>query len=89
MKILFLAQLKEYTPFSSDASFEAIFDSSRFNAEVFDRWWTIRRLMVDESAEGLYPILRQFSHLVDRTENDRVNQWLDWVRASSGGDNDA
>ena len=88
VKLLFLAQIKEYTPLSSDIAFAAAFDSPRLNEKVFDRWWTIRRLTEDDNAESLYPLLRQFYHLVDRTENELVNEWLEWVRAG-GGSHDA
>lgn len=84
VKLLFLAQLKEYKQLSCEDDFEKIFESSRINTEVFDRWWTIRRLMVDEAAESLYPSIKQLYHLVDRTENDHVNEWLNWVYETDG-----
>jgi hypothetical protein len=85
MKLLFLAQVKEYEPLSQDAEFERCFGSPRLSTELFDHWWTIRRLEVDDTAEGLSPLLRQFFHLVDRSENQRVNEWLEWVRARGKG----
>jgi hypothetical protein len=75
MKLLFLARVKEYVPLSSDAVFERVFGSSRLSIHMFDRWWTIRRLEETYNAEFLYPLLRQFFHLVDRTDNDIVNDW--------------
>ena len=69
IKLLFLAQIKEYTPLSSDAVFERLFGSHRLSTSLFDRWWTIRRFEVNESAEGLYSELKRFRHLVDLTDN--------------------
>jgi hypothetical protein len=81
IKLLFLARVKEYEPLSSDAMFERVFGSPRLSTDLFDRWWTIRRLEVTEDAESLYPMLRQFFHLVDQTDNNLVNEWLERVRA--------
>lgn len=81
IKLLFLAQVREYEPLSSDAIFERVFGSPRLSAQLFDRWWTIRRLEQTDHAESLYPLLRQVLHLVDRTDNDLVNEWLESVRA--------
>jgi hypothetical protein len=81
IKLLFLAQVKEYEPLSSDAVFEEVFGSHRFSAQLFDRWWTIRRLVPTDNAESLHPLLRKFLHLVDRTDNDLVNEWLEWIKS--------
>jgi hypothetical protein len=29
----------------------------------------------------LHPLLRKFLHLVDRTDNDLVNEWLEWIKS--------
>jgi hypothetical protein len=80
VKLLYLAQVREYTPFSSDASFEAVFGSSRLSSALFDRWWTIRRLERDDDTESLRPLLKQFLPMVEPTGNELVDRWLEWVR---------
>jgi hypothetical protein len=83
VKLVFLASLKQYDVLQSDTMFEELFGSARLNVQLFDRWWTIRELD-DESEESLYPLLAEYSHLVDQTDNDLVNQWLEQVRTSQG-----
>jgi hypothetical protein len=54
-------------------------NSDRDCTQLFDRWWTIRRLEPTDNAESLNPLLREVLHLVERTDNDRVNEWLERV----------
>ena len=76
VKLLFLAQIREYDTLDDDATFARIFGSPRLNAVLFDRWWTIRRLECDGSAESLVPLLERVGHLVDGGDSDYVNDWL-------------
>ena len=80
VKLIHLAQVREYTPVSNDGDFERVFGSPRLSVALFDRWWTIRRLSRDDDTESMRPLLRQFLPHVDRTGNELVDLWLDWVR---------
>jgi hypothetical protein len=80
VKLLYLAQVREYTPLSIATNFEATFGSPRISVELFDRWWTIRRLLRDNDTASLRPLLKQVLSAVDRTGNERVDRWLEWVR---------
>ena len=80
VKLIHLAQVREYTPVSNDKDFERVFGSPRLSVGLFDRWWTIRRLLLDDDTESMRPLLRQVLPIVDRTGNRLVDQWLDWLR---------
>ena len=60
--------------------FDRVFGSPRLSFGLFDRWWTMRRLLRDDDTESMRPVLRQFLPLVDRTGIILVDLWLDWVR---------
>lgn len=77
VKLLFLAQVKEYEPLRDDSAFEDLFGSTELSQELFDRWWTIRRLQLDDNADTLVPLLKQFAHLVSPVKSELVNNWLD------------
>ena len=79
IKLLFLAQIKQYEPLSSDSNFEEIFGSARLSLQLFDQWWTIRRFTVSDNAKSLHPFLNQFIHLVDQTDSPLVNDWLEGI----------
>jgi len=82
IKLVFLARIKEYTPLQPNQSFEALFGSARLSIQLFDRWWTIRELY-EESAESMDEFVEQFIHLVDASESEIVNGWLERFRAGS------
>ena len=77
VKLLFLAQVKEYEPLRDDNAIEDLFGSTELSQELFDRWWTIRRLQLDDNADTLVPLLKQFAHHVSPVESELVNNWLD------------
>ncbi len=79
IKLLFLAQLREYTPLSEEKTIEEVFGSSRLSAEVFDHWWTIRKIGFRRDAESVYPLLKRLLPAVERTGNRLVDEWLDWA----------
>jgi hypothetical protein len=85
IKLIHLAQVREYTPVSNDKDFERVFGSPRLSEGLFDRWWTIRRLLLDDDTESMRPLLREFLPLVDRTGNELVDQWLDWLSDHAEG----
>jgi hypothetical protein len=51
------------------------------SSQIVLDWWIIRRLEETYDVESLYPMLRQFFHLVKRTDDDIVNRWLERVFA--------
>src|SRR5438874_1170964 len=53
IKLLYLARLREYTPLMGDEDAERLLGSSRVSVWVFDRWWSIRRLEVENDADEL------------------------------------
>jgi hypothetical protein len=81
VKLTFLASLKQYDPpLGTDAGFEHVLGSSLISIDLFDRWWTIRRLMLDDSTKMLWPYLANNLDRVKRTGNTLVDAWLAWVK---------
>jgi hypothetical protein len=76
VKLLFLARLREYDPLSADSDAERLLGSSRINVATFDRWWTLRRFVVDESCEDLIAFLRAARAKVDACGDELVAAWL-------------
>lgn len=56
VKLLHLAQVREYTPLAHSKDFERVFGSRNLSAGLFDAHWTIRRLECNDDAEELRPI---------------------------------
>lgn len=52
-KLVFLARVREYDPFSSTESAVRIFGSDEISVDVFDRWWTIRQVEYDFSFDTM------------------------------------
>jgi hypothetical protein len=75
-KLLYLASISEYPPLDDPAGFEAVFGSARFSLALFDRWWVIRRLVVDEEWEDLEARLRDRLDRVEPTDQPQVDHWL-------------
>jgi hypothetical protein len=80
VKIVYLASLRQYTPLESDCGFESALGSRRISLELFDRWWTLRLLPGSDRTEGLWPFLVKHLGSVQRTGNELVDSWLEWVR---------
>jgi len=57
-KLLFLASLREYDPINDDAEFAAVFGSAVISAGLFDRWFVVRRLGIDDDLDALEGRLR-------------------------------
>jgi hypothetical protein len=77
IKLLYLARIREYTPLASNADASRILDSDRISIDVFDQWWTIRRLTFEGSAHALRDYLRPpISGNIVRTGNALVDSWL-------------
>jgi hypothetical protein len=58
-KLLFLAALREYPPLDESAGFAAVFGEACVSAAVFDRWFRLRRFMVDDELGALEARLRE------------------------------
>jgi hypothetical protein len=75
VKLLYLARLREYDPLSSDAEAERVLGSAVVSAEVFDRWWSIRRIEFD-TPEEMHDFLSRVVQKVPSTGNVTVDEWL-------------
>jgi hypothetical protein len=83
VKLLFLARLQEYGPLASDEDAERLLGSSRINVATFDKWWTIRRFVVEENCEELVQFLRAAREKLDRPQNEIVAAWITQVMGSA------
>jgi hypothetical protein len=75
-KLLFLASLREYDPIDDDAGFSAVFGSAAISVELFDRWFLIRRLGVDDDLDSLEGRLRAVIDRVVPPGIPLVDEWL-------------
>jgi hypothetical protein len=82
VKLAYLASLREYASLETDAGFETVLGAPHISIQLFDRWWTIRRLLLDGSTEELWPFLAQHMESVERTGNGLVDTWLEWVQTN-------
>jgi hypothetical protein len=76
VKLLYLASIADYTPLDAPDEFESLLGSARFSGALFDRWWVVRRLEVDEDWEELEAMLRARLDRAEPTEKPRIDQWL-------------
>jgi len=84
-KLLFLASLREYDPLGSPAGFAAVFGEACISAAVFDRWFRLRRFMVDDELGALEARLRECPLPVESSGGFVVGRWLAEVRGRCGG----
>jgi len=75
-KLLFLASLREFTPVADDAGFAAVFGSAVISVALFDRWFVVRRLQVEQELDLLERWLREHLGRVEPTGMPTVDQWL-------------
>ena len=81
VKLMFLSYVRELDPFARPCEFESLFGSSRLSTNLFDRWWTIRRLdYIDYDSEELCASLMTFLPIVDTTGNELVDNWIAQLR---------
>lgn len=81
VKLLYVARLREYTPFADDEAAKKIFGSDRISVDVFDQWWSIRRLALDEGpSEDMEDYLVALNDKFQPIGNELVD---DWVRGLS------
>jgi hypothetical protein len=52
-KLVFLARIREYDPFSSAENALKVFGSDEISVDVFDRWWTIRDVEYEFSFDAM------------------------------------
>src|SRR5262245_44503058 len=52
-KLVFLARMREYEPFSTPENAVKVLGSDEISVDVFDRWWTIRELDYEFSFETM------------------------------------
>ncbi len=82
-KLLFLASLREYDSLQSPEGFAAVFGSAAVSVALFDRWFQVRRLVVDQELELLEPWLRNCPQPVESTGRFMVDRWLSGVRGQA------
>jgi hypothetical protein len=75
-KLVFLASLREYDLVVDDAGFAAVFGSAVVSVELFDRWFTVRRLEVEQELELLEARLREPGLRVEPSGRPLVDLWL-------------
>lgn len=77
VKLLHLARMREYDGVSDSESAIRILGSDRISADVFDKWWTIRCLWMEEGpSEEMHDYLVALVDSVDPTGNDAVDEWV-------------
>ena len=76
VKLLYLASIADCTPLDDPAEFESLLGSPRFSGALFDRWWVVRRLEVDEEWEELEAMLRARPDRAESADDQRIGQWL-------------
>jgi hypothetical protein len=57
VKLVFLASLHDYDTLVSDDGFATAFGTDVLSVELFDRWWSIRRLEIDNDTDWYVPQL--------------------------------
>ncbi|WP_018604815.1 hypothetical protein [Uliginosibacterium gangwonense] len=76
MKLLWLASLREYTPLSNDEDALALLGSASISTQMFDRWWIMQRLGVEDTASALAEYLPAVAQKIEQTGNILVDEWL-------------
>jgi hypothetical protein len=83
VKLLYLARLREYEFLSEDAKAIHALGSAAISEAVFDRWWTVRRLHLNEgSSEQMEAILGKMLEKVPATGNELVDEWLQTLKST-------
>ncbi len=85
IKLMYLAQLREYGPLQTDEGARAILGSDRVSAALFDQWWTIRKLEFGGPTEDKQALLGQWLDKVEPTGNGVVDCWIGMHRRAPVG----
>jgi hypothetical protein len=80
-KLLFLASLREYSPLDGPAGFAAVFGEACVSAAVFDRWFRLRRFMVEDDLATLEVRLRECPLPIVPSGRFVVRRWLAGVHS--------
>ncbi len=81
VKLLYLARLREYEFLNTEAQAIHALGSDAISEAVFDHWWTVRRLYLNEGAsEQLESFLGQMIEKVTPTGNALVDEWLQTLK---------
>lgn len=76
VKLLWLAHIREYEPFSADADALRIFGTAALSESAFDVWWTLRELPFLGEAREFVDDLKPLLDRTPSTGNDIVDDWL-------------
>ncbi|WP_374604964.1 hypothetical protein [Niveibacterium sp.] len=77
VKLLYVARLREYAPLTDDKAARQLLGSEHVSTEIFDRWWSIRRLSLEEGkSEEMHDYLGAVTEKVKPTGNSVVDEWV-------------
>jgi hypothetical protein len=76
VKLLYVARLREYDPLIADADAERVLGISRVDTEIFDKWWSMRRFVVEEDAAKIEEFIRLVKNKVDVPQDGLVAHWF-------------
>ncbi len=79
-KLLFLASLRQYAPIDDDDKFSAVFGSAAISVDLFDHWFMIHRLGIDDDLDNLEVGLRAVIDRVVPPGIPLVDSWLSELR---------
>ncbi|KPA09174.1 hypothetical protein MHK_010623 [Candidatus Magnetomorum sp. HK-1] len=79
VKLIYLTYLRsEY--FRKDDEYRRVFETNQISVELFDKWWSIERFVVDETTEDYFDEIVKYYDCVQKTKNKIVDSWLDWLK---------
>lgn len=82
VKLLHLVQLREYDRLRTDEAARALLGSARISADLFDQWWTLRRLSYKGPSENGQELLALRLDKIDPTGNELMDCWIRGQRES-------
>jgi hypothetical protein len=82
VKLFFLASLHDYDTTVTDEGFREVFETDQLTEDMFDRWWSIRRLEIDNDTDWYMPLLAGClrRNKVGPIANERVAERLAWIQ---------
>jgi hypothetical protein len=84
-KLLFLASLCQYDPLASEDDFASVFGSAQLSVGLFDGWFVVRELMLDDDLEQLERYAQPVVGRIKRTGLPVVDEWLSELAQPSEG----
>lgn len=85
IKLIYVAQVRQYGPLQSDEGAQTILGSDRVSVELFDRWWTIRKLEFGGPTEEKQELLGLMLDKIEATGNGVVDCWIGMHRRAVAG----